>query len=1050
MSIRVRFFAAKPIITNVQGENIEAYGTQQHFMWALLLLGEDDVPSPLRKPSISKTQLTKFLSRNASKRTGNEIFKQRFAEFATNLEELGTPLRLVGDDDNGIYFLESVEQFEVDVWDVGRLVAKIDMMPWLSTSVIPEIDTIHSIYLDEFMSGTGSDSPWTSANKVKKAARRKPAIADTEALDWIKNKRDLIKALLAMVYDKYCVCLMAEGEWEVARSFILREWLPRMNDHDDVVWGYFRLMQIFIWTDRKRELNNTYQSAKSVCREFDTSVLDTLYELAQSQQYPKAPQTVDANEFLLYGEEFSESDRLGCPIANLDNQPRQDLVTVKQEFGNASKVFVRDERSKFLGRLRVRINEFLASALEERIRIPTKFTLVSDFGREQTEISTSRASKIILEETTHSVLITGVSGIGKTIMLYDLASQYLSQAFGDSQAKIPIIVPLSYWRPTYKSITDLLLSSAVNEMYGGIAYDEFTSWVDAKQIILLLDGIEDIAIEERQRFLDALIQFRDTRGNVLPEIIITYRSPNTNNLETYDPQYELIRNQLQLKHFWTIVLNEIAVSVQDDYLRSRKTSGLQRFLQVTTLPWARDLAQSPLTLTLMAKIYADWTLDDLMEGAPTTTDELWKQYVDHQHKTHPFESGTSSWSKRETVLQFLTWLARRMPGTDFNPNMIDSSWIDEGTHKRRIRTTTSSIFILASLLSFAITFLTGLGVAMDPNVIVPIMAPLAATGMWLAAWAAMDLAGRILLNEEAQPETYILDNLKWSAHYIHSGKILRLMTALRWGIVCGVVGLVVGTVFASVNVALIGMQLDFGGGLGIGLGALALGIMLWYVFSRQKLIVVEPIVIGLISGLVYAVGAAIIAELLFAFQSHFPGISTLGGALACGLAVGLCTGICKTFYIALRKGYPRPDAHIIIEQSPGRSIRKALVASTIFSVIGSTIAILMTFIITGLISLSGATPATTVFRIIPLWAAAAFNVAILFFIASFLFLGGINVIDHLMARRVLDKQGLFPLKDYQVVLNHATKLQFLRRIGTRYEFWHSTFRDYMQRQIDRL
>ncbi|MEL7072394.1 MAG: NACHT domain-containing protein, partial [Cyanobacteria bacterium J06581_3] len=113
-----------------------------------------------------------------------------------------------------------------------------------------------------------------------------------------------------------------------------------------------------------------------------------------------------------------------------------------------------------------------------------------------------------------SLLILGEPGAGKTTTLLTLARDLISQT--DERHRIPAIFNLSSW--TGGEIAPWLVSE-LNSKYQ-IPKNIGTSWVEEQQLLLLLDGLDEVRLDRRKDCAIAINQFHQDYG---PELVVCCR-----------------------------------------------------------------------------------------------------------------------------------------------------------------------------------------------------------------------------------------------------------------------------------------------------------------------------------------------------------------------------------------------------------------------------------------------------------------------------------------------------------------------------------------------
>jgi predicted NACHT family NTPase len=95
------------------------------------------------------------------------------------------------------------------------------------------------------------------------------------------------------------------------------------------------------------------------------------------------------------------------------------------------------------------------------------------------------------------LLIVGSPGAGKTVLLLKLAIALLEKASQASSESFPLIFNLASWSSDYSKFDDWL-KGALQSGYG-LSEDFANTLLSRRKIILLLDGLDELALREDER-----------------------------------------------------------------------------------------------------------------------------------------------------------------------------------------------------------------------------------------------------------------------------------------------------------------------------------------------------------------------------------------------------------------------------------------------------------------------------------------------------------------------------------------------------------------------
>lgn len=101
----------------------------------------------------------------------------------------------------------------------------------------------------------------------------------------------------------------------------------------------------------------------------------------------------------------------------------------------------------------------------------------------------------VYDATGKELLILGEPGSGKTTLLLELTRDLLDRATRNETHPIPIVFKLSSWTRKRQPLKDWLIEE-LNIKYQ-VPYKLGQSWIYNDQMILLLDGLDEVAEEHR-------------------------------------------------------------------------------------------------------------------------------------------------------------------------------------------------------------------------------------------------------------------------------------------------------------------------------------------------------------------------------------------------------------------------------------------------------------------------------------------------------------------------------------------------------------------------
>jgi uncharacterized membrane protein len=241
-----------------------------------------------------------------------------------------------------------------------------------------------------------------------------------------------------------------------------------------------------------------------------------------------------------------------------------------------------------------------------------------------------------------SLLILGEPGSGKTILLLELARDLLKRAELDENHSLPVVFNLSSWTMKRQSISDWLVDELKSKYQ--VPHNLGKSWVDADQILPLLDGLDEVALEHRVACIDAINTYQQQHG--LVPIVVCCRSADYNVLET-----RLILNS-------AIVIQPLTTQQVDEYLRSAGKQLGKLHLMLSNYPTLRELVRTPLMLSVLTLAYREQPISNLVAAdSPMVLEQ--QVLVAYVQRMLERRGAKTAYTPQQT-LHWLTWLAKQL------------------------------------------------------------------------------------------------------------------------------------------------------------------------------------------------------------------------------------------------------------------------------------------------------------------------------------------------------------------------------------------------------
>lgn len=279
--------------------------------------------------------------------------------------------------------------------------------------------------------------------------------------------------------------------------------------------------------------------------------------------------------------------------------------------------------------------------------------------------SKKRSLLDIFRSADNALLILGEPGAGKTTTMLQLTKELSVLAECDPNQPIPVVLNLISWTEKRDTITDWVIEDLVAKYQ--IPRRLGREWLNNHELVLLLDGFDEVPPKYRDTCVKAINHFRDSHG--LTGLVVCSRT------EAYGAC------SVQIRLGGAILLCPLTATQVDDYLAA---AGPRLFALRTAIRqnivW-QEMAQSPLMLSVIRAAYSDTSVEELFIPRDSALDEievarrhLFDAYIQrmfHRRSQNPPYSSTRTKER-------LAWLARKMTGnnqTVFLVEKLQPSWL---------------------------------------------------------------------------------------------------------------------------------------------------------------------------------------------------------------------------------------------------------------------------------------------------------------------------------------------------------------------------------------
>ncbi|GCE49733.1 NACHT domain-containing protein [Thermosporothrix hazakensis] len=248
----------------------------------------------------------------------------------------------------------------------------------------------------------------------------------------------------------------------------------------------------------------------------------------------------------------------------------------------------------------------------------------------------------LYDDADGSLLLLGEPGAGKTTLLLELASHLLDRAERDASFPAPVVFHLSSWNNRHTTLTAWLITE-LHEKYQ-VPRHLGQQWIEHGHILLLLDGLDEVAGPHRAGCIEAINAYQREHGMV--PIVVCSRLH----------EYFALPVRLQLRS--AIHVQPLSLEQIDEYLAKAGPNLEAARTALSNDPMLREIMASPLMLSILTLAYQETPLPELDQKNSLEA-----------HRTHIFSAYVQRMLERRSLdtryptsrtIYWLAQLARHM------------------------------------------------------------------------------------------------------------------------------------------------------------------------------------------------------------------------------------------------------------------------------------------------------------------------------------------------------------------------------------------------------
>lgn len=264
--------------------------------------------------------------------------------------------------------------------------------------------------------------------------------------------------------------------------------------------------------------------------------------------------------------------------------------------------------------------------------------LQRQFDENKREFNDSRPTIDAEEVTKHlqRFIVLGKPGAGKTTFLKYLALLHLEEEKVLSKRRLPIFISLKELAERGISIEDF----AIEQLKQCRLYDTnqfLTSHQETGSVIWLLDGLDEVPEKDSEKIIGNIVKYSDEFPK--SQYVITCR------IAAYNHQFHRFVD-IEIADFGDDQISQFIFN----WFKHEPEIGLQCWTQLDSIPQLKELARSPLLLTLLCVAY------DEVYSFPQNRSELYREATEALLR----KWDTSRRIKRDEIYKNLTFRRREI------------------------------------------------------------------------------------------------------------------------------------------------------------------------------------------------------------------------------------------------------------------------------------------------------------------------------------------------------------------------------------------------------
>jgi hypothetical protein len=616
----------------------------------------------------------------------------------------------------------------------------------------------------------------------------------------------------------------------------------------------------------------------------------------------------------------------------------------------------------------------------------------------------------VFAEANRSLVILGNPGSGKTITMLLLAKALAVAATVDKREPIPVVFNLSSWSTQYPSFFEWLLSELREKYF--VPKRMGRRFLDHNRLLLLLDGLDEVGDSKRASCVQAINLFIRRPSISRIQFVVCCRRE----------EYLTLTERIEARE---MELEELAEGEVRRYVVQSSPNGAEIKKALEENETLDAVSRSPLMLNFIRAVYETPSSGLIPKKWPTRIRECRDSVLDAYIETKLAQLSTSVKSGDK----WLSWLGGHMyrdSQSVFLSEHLQPIWLSSDSEKY-------TYVILSRMISALIVVLLGVGIMvlsqgasslMWIGEAKPTLPPIGLIDVRDGLWSWVAITGGLggLVFGLIDLAILLSTDSSWVRKYFPSGsKFLSFVSAAFNVGICTLVFFLAAALRFNIGKGIYGGMIY----------GVAFGLVFWFRGREQTLAsdiktadrlawswagLPRGLGWGLIAGSIIGSGVGLVVALISGAKAgKYIALLSLAGAVL----IGGILGVLKKVSVGERKTSPNQGINMSMLNTFWIFVYVGLPCLVLFWIVGGV--------------LKGSTR-------LPFESAMFFGL-VLGLLVAFSY-AGLDVIYHYVLRGILTLSQGLPFR-YLGLLDQATALGLLRRVGGAYVFYHPLLKERM-------